>query len=324
MWRITAGLSGNGWQVPVPEESLDAARPDGVQVEEFETGDPESAHAALSERYAQHQAVVDGSTENFRFRLRGASAGPCGWTRCTTRCAPAGRPRRSALFFVSVERGVQLLRSGRDDVRVGPGTRRCTGSAGRSPEVGTTSSGDAVLAVRPGGAAGERADRGGRRRRPEVRGLRAGVVGDDALLARHPGLRRGELRRPTPCANPLLQVETTNCSYRGAVDVPSTAMRAAGWAARLVSSGTARAVAYIEAHADQPMTLTDIAARQGLRPARCSTVSPRHDTTTSYLRRAARAHAERAPTAARQRAAVGFEAGCRRTPPEPGRLRRPC
>jgi AraC-like DNA-binding protein len=103
-------------------------------VREFRTADPAEAHAALRERYVQHRTTVEGSVEGFRFTLLGTTAGPLriDLVRYTMRTAATSFPF-GFLVFVQVARGLQLLRSGREDVRVGPGD-----SAAADPSQGAT------------------------------------------------------------------------------------------------------------------------------------------------------------------------------------------
>lgn len=296
MPRVIASATGNGSSVPVPQESSDA-----VVREEFSTDDPEEAHAALSERYAQHEAVVDGSTDDFTFDLRGTRAGPLRLDRVRYSMRARGTTSPFGfLFFVRVDRGVQLLRSGREDLHVGPGESALYG-VGRPVSGGWDDVELSTLSLPYELVA---------RRAHELTGLPPADLRFEGFAPVSPAMTRywrdtlgyveGELRRAdSALTSTLLQVETSNLLATAALSTfPNTAMRAGrlSGSAGVTSAGLRRAVAYLESHADQPITLTDIAHAAGVTPRALQHGFARHygTTPTSYLRRVRleRAHAE--------------------------------
>jgi AraC-like DNA-binding protein len=256
------------------------------------TRDPERAHELITQTYTRIRPRISGGSEGFRFSLSTADAGPiCADTMRHSMNFRAGAEPLYRLTAGLVAAGITTIRCGREEERFGPGD----------------------LALYPYGMGYEAQwnhfDQDLLRLRFEaVAELAAQSTGTDPGRFRFLGMRpispamaahwrsvasfvHRELSRDEPAMlHPLVLAETENMVAAALLSVFPNTMLTVAHAKPEGQAGPAalrRAVAYIDAHAGQSITLGDIAANVGVGPRALQRAFARHrDTTpTGYLRR---------------------------------------
>jgi AraC-like DNA-binding protein len=232
---------------------------------QYTTTDAEAAHEFLGDNYGRHRVVEQGSRADFTFSVAGRTAGKLDLTQT----------RHSAgttvlidpidyLLFANVTRGNLDMSAGREQARAPRGGALLFA-------VGTqiTMAWDCVelyLLNLPLDAVAETA--------AAQTGIAPGelrfesMAPTSAAMARFwrgtVGLVSRELAAPdTALAHPLVQASTISMLAAAALSAfPNTAMNAAQLSGpgRVAPVALRRAVAFIDAHADQPIGLADVAA----------------------------------------------------------------
>lgn len=272
-------------------------------VERFElaTDDVAEAHAALRETYTDHQVRLRGSTENFAYRQLTAVAGPLAADRVEhTMSVEVAADPLSCLTSLVVVHGDLAVQAGRDETRLAPG--------------------DVILdplGVPLSVAWDDLRVHVVRLPVHEVARIAAERWGADASAFRFQSmtpvsaemseywrdtiaylLRAFEEPQPA-MASPLLRAAIVEFTATALLAVfPNTASSASHVRepGRVAPSALRRAVAFIDAHAAEPVTLTQMADAAGVTGRALQMAFMRHyDTTpTGYLRRVRleRAHRE--------------------------------
>jgi AraC-like DNA-binding protein len=255
------------------------------------TGDPEQANVMLAQTYARHRPRIGGSSEHFWFSLSTAEAGSI----CTDdmRHSMSFRTRVEPLYRVtvgSVGRGTTTIRCGREENRFGPGD---------------------VLLYPYGGfdIQWDHFDQGLLRTPIEtVAELAAQSTGTDpgrfqflgtrpvspAMAAHWRSMATFVHRRlsddDSAILHPLVLAQTESIVAAALLSVfPNTTLTLAHPApeGQVGPAALRRAVAYIDAHAGQPLTVGTIAASVGIGPRALQRAFARHRDTTpmGYVRR---------------------------------------
>ncbi|MFK3983842.1 AraC family transcriptional regulator [Micromonospora sp. NPDC050397] len=236
---------------------------------EFVTSNPEAAHEFLQTTYVGHRARTRGSTEDFSCRTARASAGAMSidHLRHSMGTSCATDPPEQHIFLFP-RRGFTEISAGGEEVRLAPG-----GSAiypvGRSIAVDWNMLDMYVLTLPLEvltQAAATQVDVG------------AGDFHFDAMTPISPAMCRywwatvGYVHRQlvapdSALANPLLQARATSLLVTAALNTfPNVTMTSDQTAVphRVMPAALSRAAAYIDAHAAEPITLTDIADAAGV------------------------------------------------------------
>jgi AraC-like DNA-binding protein len=258
----------------------------------YSTRNAEAAHEFLRGRYVEHRVVLHRHTEGFRFDLTGRSAGRLGLAhlRHSTGTTVNSEPLDYLIFGV-VSEGTFEITAGRDQVQAG------RGGALLSP-VGTPfclswDRFDVHLLTLPLEAVARTA--------AAQTGIAPGDLRFEALTPVSPSMLRywratvgvvnRELAAPdSALAHPLVQASTISMLAAAALtSFPNTAMTAAQLPGpgRVAPAAVRRAVAYIDAHADQPVSVTDIADAGGVSARALQHAFKQHHDTTplGYLTR---------------------------------------
>lgn len=265
----------------------------------YGTDDPDAAHAFLSTRYCTHRAALGEGRNNFRFDLSGRSAGELRLSRIRHSTGfDATSDPLDYLFFAVITSGDMEITTSRDEARSSrggvlmyPTGMPLTVSWGRF-DIHVLDLPVAVVADQAAIQSGiDPAD------------LRfEAMTPVSAAMARYwrasVGMVNRELIAPdTALANPLVLASALSMLAAAALSTfPNTTMTAseAPGPGRVAPAALRRATAYIEAHPDQPITLTDIAHAAGLSARALQHAFKRHYDTTplGYLARTrlARAH----------------------------------
>jgi AraC-like DNA-binding protein len=272
-----------------------------VQRFEFATGDVDQAHGALRETYSDHVVHLRGDVENFAYRQLTMVAGPLAADQIqhTMNVAVTAEPLPCLTSLVVVY-GKLAIRAGREEAALRPGDVVL-------PRLGVPLSVDwddlRVHVVRMPLA--------------EVARIAAERWGTDAAAFRFQGmtpvssemstywrdtiryLHRAFAEPHPPMASPLLRAALIEFAAAAQLAVfphtatPASQLRGPG---QVAPSALRRAVAFIDAHAEEPVTLTRMAEAAGVTGRALQMAFMRHyDTTpTSYLRRVRleRAHRE--------------------------------
>jgi AraC-like DNA-binding protein len=274
-----------------------------VEVARFavRTRDPELAHELINQAYGQHRPRVSGSSEGFRFSLSTATAGPVGSDvmihSMDTRLV-SDPPHH--LTAAAVARGSIEVRHGREEERFGPGEVLLY-PYGTEFEAHWTVMDQGLL----------------RLDFDAIARLAAQQTGADATAFRFLGMRAvspamgrywrsmtGFVHRELAAAQPavthplvLAQIEATLTAAALSVFPNTTLTAAFGAPAGYVGpAALRRAVAYVDAHAGDAITLGDIAASAGVGARALQYAFAQHHATSpmGYLRRVRleRAHRE--------------------------------
>jgi AraC-like DNA-binding protein len=278
--------------------------PDGaVGVARFavRTRDPELAHELISETYARHRPQISGSSDSFRFSLSTALAGRVASDVMTHSMSTRVACEPSLHLTVGcLAGGFMTVCAGREEQRFGPGEVLLY-PYGTEFEARWSGMDQGVL----------RLDFG------NVAQLAAQTTGTDAVAFRFLGMRavspamgqywrsvaalvhRELAPRQFTTIHPLVLAQTETTLATAALTVfPNTTLTTAFGVpvGRVGPVALRRAVAYIDSHAGEAITLLDIAASAGVgvRALRHA-FAHHHDTTPmGYLRRVRldRAHRE--------------------------------
>ncbi|MBB5826522.1 helix-turn-helix transcriptional regulator [Micromonospora carbonacea] len=260
--------------------------------DEIATRDPELAHHTVTERYSAHRPRFSGSTRGFRFRLTVTQAGELGIDEIVhSMDARSWAEPYPAFMAVHVRRGWYRWQAGRDELALPPGAvgrfhdsamvldwsdvvagivRLSTGHVAR---VAATRTDIAVAGFRFEGMA------------PVSAAMARAWVGLSAFLDAQAAAAGETL------ANPLIRASLADHVATTALAVfPNTTMTA-GYVPgprRVEPAVIRRAVAYIEAHAAEPITVAQIAQVCGVGPRGLQAAFQRHlgVSPTAYLRRA--------------------------------------
>jgi AraC-like DNA-binding protein len=264
----------------------------GVTQRTERTHDPDLAHDVLARTYAEHRYQVSGSRAEFRFSLRTADAGSiCLDTmRHSMNFQAQARPLHR-LTAGSVASGAVTVRSGREEERFGPGEALLY-PYGDDWQISWTRFDQTLL----------------RMRFETVADLAALSTGLDATRFRFLGMRpispamgahwrsitayleRQLAGEGAATLHPLMLAETENMVAGAALSVfPNTTLTLAHPTPEGHAGPAAlrRAVDYVVAHADQPLTLAEIAENVGVGPRELRRAFATHCNTTPmrYLRR---------------------------------------
>jgi AraC-like DNA-binding protein len=276
---------------------------DPVAVQRFavHTRDPELAHELISETYGVHRSRISGSREHFRFALRTSVAGSVASDVMThTMSTRASVEPLRHLTATCVAAGSATVQVGRDDDRLGPGdVGLYPYGAGFEARWNTMDLGLLRLDF------------------DKVARLAAQTANVDAAAFRFLGVRPVSVRmglfwrdlmvyvhrelatERSAIVHPLVLAQTEMMLVSAVLSAfPNTALTATP---RLGCTGVGpatlrRAEAYIDAHADEPITLADIAEDTGVsaRALQQGFAGHRGTTPIGYLRRVRleRAHRE--------------------------------
>jgi AraC-like DNA-binding protein len=244
------------------------------------TTDPDAAHEFLTSRYARYQVTVN-DREAFRFDLIERSAGQISLARMHHSAGGIAQsnPLDSLLFVVGCEGAVEVV-AGRERVRSGRGGAWLY-PIGTPFSVGWDRFGLVLLSL-PLAVVAEQA--------AAQTGIAAGDLRFEAIIPVSPemtrfwrttvGMVNRELAAPdSALAYPLTQASTLTMLGAAALSTfPNTAMTAAQLPGpgQVAPAALRRAVAFIDAHADEPITLTEIAAAAGCSPRSLQHAFKRH------------------------------------------------
>jgi AraC-like DNA-binding protein len=265
---------------------------------QYATRDVDAAHAFLGARYVGHRVVAQGRSDNFRFAAEGGTAGKLdlAHTRHSVRTTVSTEPFH-ILLFVTVSRGIFEVTAGREHVRLTRGGVLLYPIG--TPLTAAWDCFDIHLLNLPFDAVAEAAAPSGIT--PEDLRFEAMTPVSPAMTCfwrSTVGLVDRELAAPdSALAHPLVQASSISMLAAAALSVfPNTAMTAAQrpGPGRVEPAALRRAVAFIDAHADQPIALSDIAeaAGVGARALRHAFTREHETTPLGYLRtvRLERAH----------------------------------
>jgi AraC-like DNA-binding protein len=271
-----------------PTETTSPEGPPGGT--EFATDDPERAHAFLRATYVDHTMRITGSTAGFSMRHTNHDAGA--FSMATLSHSMAVEHFNEPLGFVLVGEIVQghLEREAPDHtLRMSPGDLFVFGS----PELPFTVRWDAIemrltrISVDVLTPLGEPADG----HWPRFTGLRPRTPGHARHLARILHYLAGDLLpNGEAMTQPLILAETTRLLTASVLtSFDNTALTEPGWRDQADPEPAVlrRAIAYIDAHAQDAITLADIAAAARVSPRAVQQAFRRYleTTPTAYLRR---------------------------------------
>ncbi|MBV1850027.1 AraC family transcriptional regulator [Catellatospora tritici] len=262
-----------------------------VQSREFTTRDMEVAHQVICDTYTPHRPRVLGGSHDFRFQQHVITAGELSMSsvRHTASVETVTHPLPYLLFGVSLNAELSV-QAGREEVRP------MRGDAYLSPTGVPLTVQWTEVDVRLLWLPVERVARVA---------ARSGVaLADFRFLAMTPVSREAGrqwratmaylfqmLNEPdTVLANPLVHAAAVDLAAAAAIGAfPNTATTAGhlGEPGRVAPAALRRAVAFVDAHAHQPVTVEDIADAAGLSCRALQTAFSRHVGTTpmAYLRR---------------------------------------
>lgn len=271
-------------------------------VERFElaTDDVDRAHEALRETYSDHEVLLRGDAEHFAYRQLTAVAGPLAADQIehTMRVTVTADPL-PCLTSLLVVHGDLAIRAGREETELGPGDVVL-------PRLGLPLSVDwddlRVHVVRTPLA--------------EVARIAAERWGTDAAAFRFESMTpvSAEMSRywrdtiaylhqafaepHPPMASPLLRAALVEFAAAAQLAVfPHTATSASRLRdpGQVAPSALRRAISFIDAHAEEPVTLTRMAEAAGVTGRALQLAFMRHYdiTPTGYLRRVRLQHAHR-------------------------------
>jgi AraC-like DNA-binding protein len=264
----------------------------------YATEDPDAAHEFLASRYSRHRVMLHERGENFRFALTGRSVEKISLAHLRH---SAGRTATSDpldyLVFVAICEGAVELAAGREQVRGSRGAALLYPIG--TPFTATWNQFDIHLLNLPLTVVADQA--------AAQTGIAAGDLRFEAMTPVSPAMTRywratmgmvnRELAAPdSALAHPLVQASTLAMLAAAALSCfPNTAMTASPQPGpgRVAPAALRRAVAYIDTHADQPITVTEIAGAAGL-SARALQHAFKHHHHTSPLGYLARVRLERA------------------------------
>lgn len=273
---------------------------DGLSVQRFASHDPAEAHEILTELYGAHRPSFSGEPDDFDFRLLYRTAGELGSD--TLRHTMATRAVVDPLdYFLAVDvlDGALTLEAGRDKRRLDRGAVGCHPSD--ATVTVTWDHLDAAFVRLPldtiARVAAERNGSDGRALRFD------GSAPVSTALAFHwrsmsQFLRMQLSTRDSVLGNALLRAHTVDLVAATVLASFPNTMMTIGYRpgpGRVAPAALRRAVAYIDANAHSPITLTDLAAAAGTSVRALQFAFRRHyDTTpTGYVRRARLEHAHR-------------------------------
>ncbi|HEY1967251.1 MAG TPA: AraC family transcriptional regulator [Pseudonocardia sp.] len=258
----------------------------------YATDDPDAAHEFLTRRYARHRVRLHERGEAFRFALTGRSAGQISLARlCHSAAGTATSDPFPHLVFGAICAGKVELVTGREQVRGGQGGAYLYPVG--SPFTVSWDRCDIHLLNLPRTVLADQA------------AAQTGIAADDlrfeamtpvsSAMTRYwratVGMVNRELAAPdSALAHPLTQAATLAMLATAALSCfPNTAMSAyqLPGPGRVAPAALRRAVAYIDAHADQPVTVTEIATAAGLsaRALQHAFKQHRHTSPLGYLAR---------------------------------------
>ena len=265
-----------------------------TSVERFElaTGDVAEAHAALRETYTDHQVRLNGSAENFAYHQLTAPAGPLAVDRVQhTMSVEVAADPLSCLTSLVVVHGELAGQAGREETRLAPGDV-VLHRLGVPLSVAWDDLRVHVVRLPVQEVARAAAERWGaaasafRFQSMTPVSAEMNEYWRDTIDYLHRAFEE-----PQPAvASPLLRAAIVEFTAKALLAVfPNTAgsasqLREPG---RVAPATLRRAVAFIEAHADEPVTLTQMAGVAGVTGRALQMAFIRHyDTTpTGYLRR---------------------------------------
>jgi AraC-like DNA-binding protein len=275
--------------------STDTTDTDGAgEVARFavRTRDPELAHELISQTYARHRPRVSGSNEGFRFSLSTAVAGPVASDvmihSMDTRLVSDPPHHLTAAYLA---RGSIEIRHGREEERFGPGEVMLY-PYGTEFEAHWTVMDQGLLRLDFDAIARLAAQQTGADARAfRFLGMRALSPAMGRYWCSVTGLVHRELAVAQPVVtHPLVLAQLEATLTAAALSVfPNTTLTAAfGAPAGYVGpAALRRAVAYIDAHAGEAITLGDIAAAAGVGARALQYAFAQHHGTSpmGYLRR---------------------------------------
>lgn len=264
----------------------------------YATEDPDAAHEFLNSRYASYRVMLHHRGENFRFDLTGRSAGEIVLAHVrhsaggTATSDPLGH-----LMFLAVCEGTLEVTAGREQVRSGRGGALLYPIG--TPFAPTWDRFSICMLNLPLTVVAEQA--------AAQSGIAAGDLRFEAMTPLSPAMTRywrstvgmvnRELAAPdSAMVHPLVQASTLAMLAAAALSCfPNTAMTACHQPGpgRVAPAALRRAVAYIEGHAGQPITVSEIAAAAGV-SARALQHAFKQQHDTSPLGYLARVRLERA------------------------------
>ncbi|WP_196279361.1 AraC family transcriptional regulator [Catellatospora vulcania] len=269
-----------------------------IRTREFTTGDVEVAHHALRETYVEHRHRVFGGAQDFQFRQHVVTAGELGMdsVRHTATVETVTDPLPYLMFVVSLNADL-TVRAGRDELRPMRGEAFLY-PVGMPLTIRWTDFDLRLLRV-----PAERVARVAARAGVALADFRFdGMSPVSAEAGRHwrdtMAYLFHMLNAPdTPLANPLVHASAIDLAATTAIATfPNTATTSGyvGEPGRVAPAALRRAVAFVDAHAHEPVTVEDIAEAAGISSRGLQAAFARHADSTpmAYLRRVrlARAH----------------------------------
>lgn len=259
----------------------------------FSTDDPNAAHQFLNTRYSAYRAALGGSQENFQFALTGRAAGAIRLSRLRHSAAlDATSDPLDYLVFAVITEGTMEISSPRDQAQAVRGEVLMY-PIGMPLTIAWERFDIHVLDLPVAVVADQAATQ---------IGIDAADLRFEAMTPVSPtigrywratvGLVNRELSAPdSALTNPLVRASTLTMLAAAALSTfPNTAMTASGQPGpgQVAPAALRRAIAYIEAHTDQPITVTDIAGAAGVSARALQHAFKRHHDTTplGYLTRA--------------------------------------
>lgn len=268
---------------------------------DISTADPEIAHEFITATYANHQPILSGDREEFRFHARVLQEARFGVERLRhtmgldTEIDPYG-----ALIALHVRRGQLRMNAHETEIRARPGDVVLAGPAAQHhvwwDEIDVAVVRLDVAAVQQ--VAAEVTDApGGRIRFDLCQPI------DPARAAHWLGavqfLTTSVLDAPAVANNPIIRTQAFRTLAVAALNTfPNSTMRGdfSPHAVNVTPAAVTRAIEFIEAEADHEITVSDIAAAAGVSPRTIQLAFRRHRDLTpmAYLRqvRLQRAHAD--------------------------------
>jgi AraC-like DNA-binding protein len=268
---------------------------------EFSTTDPDVGHACLNEIYGGHRPLrFSGNSDGFEFAMRAVNAGELGSDeiRYSMSAAVSMAP---PLIFV----GLSVVGGRFDDFAMaGSGSRFRKGDVvcyGRDADIACQWTDMNALTLRVpfeiiDRLASEQMDVEGPVRFEEAGAISQGASQQWRTLTRF--VSRASRSPDSTLASPLIQAQTAELVAATALTVfPNSAMRAPtdGPRSSPRSATVRRAMLFIEEHAADPLTITEIAAAVGVTPRALQYGFARQLDTTPrrYLRKVRLEHAHR-------------------------------